>query len=59
MATRLPVALAAHGGWRDTTLDLPDGPWTDVLTGRAPAGGPLDVGTMLASYPVALLVRSD
>ena len=59
VATRLPVALAAHGGWRDTTLDLPDGPWTDVLTGRAPAGGPLDVGTMLASYPVALLVRSD
>jgi (1->4)-alpha-D-glucan 1-alpha-D-glucosylmutase len=35
VATRLPVGLAAAGGWRDTVLPLPPGPWTDALTGRA------------------------
>ena len=35
VATRLPVGLAARGGWADTVLPLPDGvaAWTDVLTG--------------------------
>jgi (1->4)-alpha-D-glucan 1-alpha-D-glucosylmutase len=54
--TRLPVGLAADGGWRDTVLPLPRGEWTDVLTGRPAA-------TVLADqfdrYPVALLVRGD
>ncbi|HEY0804214.1 MAG TPA: malto-oligosyltrehalose synthase, partial [Pseudonocardiaceae bacterium] len=57
VATRLPVGLAAHGGWRETVLPLPEGTWTDVLTGtevdRLPA-----LGELLARYPVALLVRS-
>ena len=29
VATRLPAGLAASGGWRDTSLDLPPGTWTD------------------------------
>ena len=33
VATRLPVGLAAAGGWGDTALDLPEGAWHDVLTG--------------------------
>ena len=57
VATRLPVGLAAHGGWRDTVLPLPEGMWTDALTGtefdRLPA-----LAELLARYPVALLVRS-
>ena len=57
VATRLPVGLAAAGGWRDTALDLPAGSWTDVLTGRAVPGGPVAVGDLLDRYPVALLVR--
>ncbi|MEU7532022.1 malto-oligosyltrehalose synthase [Saccharothrix sp. NPDC042600] len=56
VATRLPVGLAAGGGWRDTVLPLPPGDWTDVLTSR-PARGHL--GEMLDHYPVALLVRGD
>ncbi|MFL6061507.1 MAG: malto-oligosyltrehalose synthase [Marmoricola sp.] len=56
VATRLPVALEAGGGWRDTTLDLPPGTYRDVLTGRRATA---DVGDLLAELPVALLVRED
>ena len=56
VATRLPVGLGARGGWGDTRLDLPDGTWTDLLTGRATDGGLAD---LLEPYPVALLVRAD
>jgi (1->4)-alpha-D-glucan 1-alpha-D-glucosylmutase len=55
VATRLPVGLAARG-WGDTTLDLPEGRWTDVLTGARTAG---TLAELLATHPVALLVRED
>ncbi|HKN97285.1 MAG TPA: malto-oligosyltrehalose synthase, partial [Pseudonocardiaceae bacterium] len=58
VATRLPVRLAASGGWRDTTLTLPPGPWTDALTGTARADV-VALAELLARYPVALLVRGD
>ncbi|WP_410620400.1 malto-oligosyltrehalose synthase [Amycolatopsis sp. cmx-8-4] len=54
--TRLPIGLAAAGGWRDTVLPLPDGVWTDVLTGRDATP---DLATLFGRYPVALLVRGD
>ena len=38
VVTRLPVGLAAAGGWRDTVLPLPPGEWTDVITGKATDG---------------------
>jgi (1->4)-alpha-D-glucan 1-alpha-D-glucosylmutase len=57
VATRLPVGLAAAGGWRDTRMDLPEGSWTDVLSGRAVPAGPLAVDGLLDRYPVALLTR--
>lgn len=56
VATRLPVGLAAAGGWGDTTLDLPDGTWHDLLTGLDTTGRLAD---LLAVHPVALLVRKD
>ena len=55
VGTRLPVRLGRDGGWRDTTVPLPAGSWTDVLTGR-PASG--SVGSLLDTYPVALLTRA-
>jgi (1->4)-alpha-D-glucan 1-alpha-D-glucosylmutase len=60
VATRLPIGLTAGGGWRDTVLELPalelpGGRWSEVLTGRAFPGGPVDVGVLLDIYPVALL----
>jgi (1->4)-alpha-D-glucan 1-alpha-D-glucosylmutase len=55
VATRLPVGLAARGGWAETTLALPDGSWIDALTGYSvPTGVPL--ADLLARYPVALLL---
>ncbi|WP_375429916.1 malto-oligosyltrehalose synthase [uncultured Friedmanniella sp.] len=56
LATRLPVALAAAGGWLDTSLAL-TGTYTDDLTGRE-FSGPVQVGEVLDRYPVALLLRS-
>ncbi|NYE35261.1 (1-_4)-alpha-D-glucan 1-alpha-D-glucosylmutase [Nocardioides cavernae] len=56
VATRLPVGLAAAGGWGDTVLDLPEGRWHDLLTGLDTDGRLAD---LLAVHPVALLVRAD
>jgi (1->4)-alpha-D-glucan 1-alpha-D-glucosylmutase len=53
VVTRLPVGLTASG-WGDTTLDLPEGRWHDVLTGLDTDGRLAD---LLATHPVALLVR--
>jgi (1->4)-alpha-D-glucan 1-alpha-D-glucosylmutase len=58
VATRLPVALAGTG-WGDTALQLPNGPWRDLLTGErfvSDVAG-LAADLLLARLPVALLVR--
>jgi (1->4)-alpha-D-glucan 1-alpha-D-glucosylmutase len=57
VATRLPVGLAERGGWRDTTLTLPSGTYTDVLTGETVDGSFVRLSALLDRYPVALLVR--
>ncbi|MFW5417594.1 malto-oligosyltrehalose synthase [Nocardiopsis sp. CNT-189] len=65
VATRLPVGLAASGGWRSTVLPLPwgRGSWRDLLSGRSFPAGPPEapaaprLGDLLSRYPVALLVR--
>jgi len=56
VATRLPIGLAAKGGWCDTVVPL-DGSWTDVLTGSVVEGGRPAAAEVLDRYPVALLVR--
>jgi (1->4)-alpha-D-glucan 1-alpha-D-glucosylmutase len=38
-------------------VDLPDGPWHDLLSGAAHPGGPTPAGRLLATLPHALLVR--
>jgi len=58
VGTRLPVGLRRAGGWADTTLPLPAGPWTDALTGASHGGGPTPVATLLARYPATLLLRA-
>jgi (1->4)-alpha-D-glucan 1-alpha-D-glucosylmutase len=59
VATRLPVGLARRGGWGDTVLALPDGAtdWHDVVTDTPVVGAAPRLDTLLARYPVALLVR--
>jgi (1->4)-alpha-D-glucan 1-alpha-D-glucosylmutase len=57
LATRLPVGLAARGGWADTTLALPDGVWLDAISGRQVVSeGGVRVADVLEHLPVALLV---
>jgi (1->4)-alpha-D-glucan 1-alpha-D-glucosylmutase len=57
LATRLPIRLAARGGWGDTVVDVGSAPVTDVLTGRHHQGGVLRLAEVLRDYPVALLVE--
>jgi (1->4)-alpha-D-glucan 1-alpha-D-glucosylmutase len=56
---RLVLGLRRGGGWRDTTLALPDGRWVDALTGRRHDGGTAYVLRLLRDFPVALLHRAD
>ena len=39
LVPRLVLGLAARGGWGDTAVDLPEGCWTDELTGDTWRGG--------------------
>jgi (1->4)-alpha-D-glucan 1-alpha-D-glucosylmutase len=55
IATRLPVGLAAAGGWGSTRIELPSGEWRDALTGSPVTSDRL--ADLLATYPVALLVK--
>ncbi|HEU4810998.1 MAG TPA: malto-oligosyltrehalose synthase [Nocardioides sp.] len=62
VTTRLPVGLDAAGGWADTTLDLPEGAWRDVVSGRVATSSPgtgLRMADLLADLPVALIVKED
>jgi len=56
VATRLPAGLLRNGGWRDTSLDLPEGQWQDVLTDTRAVR---ELGQLLSALPVALLVRAE
>jgi malto-oligosyltrehalose synthase/malto-oligosyltrehalose trehalohydrolase len=62
LATRLPVGLAAAGGWRGTWIRLPEGRWRDLVSGHrvlADEQGGVLLADVLAQYPVALLVREE
>ncbi len=61
VATRLALRLAAGGGWGPTRVVLPEGRWTDLLTGTAhvPGGDGAVPAADLLTWPVALLVRAD
>ena len=52
---RLPLRLAAAGGWRDTVIDVPAGRWRNELTGEPVSGGRVSVGSILGRFPVAFL----
>jgi (1->4)-alpha-D-glucan 1-alpha-D-glucosylmutase len=54
VVTRLPVKLARN--WEDTTLELGDGEWTNVLTGRAVTSKQLT--QILDPLPIALLTNT-
>jgi (1->4)-alpha-D-glucan 1-alpha-D-glucosylmutase len=57
VATRLPRGLELRGGWAETTLTVPGGPWRDTLTGAVHQGPVVRIADMLKELPVALLAR--
>jgi (1->4)-alpha-D-glucan 1-alpha-D-glucosylmutase len=54
VAPRLTLTL--ENEWRDTHLALPDGDWTDVLTGTT-FSGVLPVEELLSGFPVLVAHR--
>jgi (1->4)-alpha-D-glucan 1-alpha-D-glucosylmutase len=44
--------------WGEASLALPEGNFTDALTGRAHSGGKTPVADLLSEFPVALLVSA-
>jgi len=60
MLTVAPRCVIKLGGdWGDTTLDVPQGSWTNELTGEKVAGGAVSMKTLLRVFPVALLTRES
>ena len=57
VATRLPLRLAAGGGWGDTSISTDYARVRDVITGRTFDGSTILLADLLATYPVALLTR--
>jgi (1->4)-alpha-D-glucan 1-alpha-D-glucosylmutase len=47
-----------EAGWGDTMLSLPDGQWTDTLSG-ATFTGATPAPELFAELPVVLLERAD
>jgi (1->4)-alpha-D-glucan 1-alpha-D-glucosylmutase len=63
VATIVPRLVASLGGkrtgsaWRQTAVELPQGRWTNRLTGAQVEGGKVAVEEVLRDFPVALLVK--
>ncbi|HVW86003.1 MAG TPA: hypothetical protein VHB50_15045, partial [Bryobacteraceae bacterium] len=49
--------FGAKDGWADTGLDLPEGGWSNLLTGETVTGGFLPLGNLFRRFPAALLLR--
>ncbi len=57
LAPRCNFKLA--GNWSGTTVELPQGTWTNILTRETLTGGQQRVNTLLQRFPVALLTREE
>jgi (1->4)-alpha-D-glucan 1-alpha-D-glucosylmutase len=59
LATRMPVTLAAAGGWGDASVMLPGHEVVDVISGRRFAGGNVPLAEIFENFPVALLAPAS
>ena len=50
-------SMRLRGEWQQTVVELPQGRWTNRLTGAQVAGGEVAMEEALRDFPVALLVR--
>ncbi|MDZ7781416.1 MAG: hypothetical protein U5K56_00185 [Halioglobus sp.] len=53
------LVYGLNGDWGDTALQLPEGYWRNMLTKETVDGGEAPLAHLLASFPVALLVREE
>jgi (1->4)-alpha-D-glucan 1-alpha-D-glucosylmutase len=60
VATVVPrFSRSLTDGWKGTEITLPQGAWTNALTGAVVPGGRTEVEEILSRFPVALLVKKD
>jgi (1->4)-alpha-D-glucan 1-alpha-D-glucosylmutase len=59
LAVVVPRLVTGIGDWAGTTVALPAGSWTDVLTGELVDGGEVSVAALLRRFPVAVLGRES
>jgi (1->4)-alpha-D-glucan 1-alpha-D-glucosylmutase len=57
VVTRLPAGLRDRGGWGQTTLELPGGTWTDLLSDAVYDAGTVLMAELTRRLPVVLLVQ--
>jgi (1->4)-alpha-D-glucan 1-alpha-D-glucosylmutase len=57
LLARLGGDPSSPGSWQGTTVTLPGGGWTDVLTGAQVPGGTVEVQALLERFPVTVLGR--
>lgn len=57
LATRRPLTLQRDGGWRETTVTLPEGTWVEELSGRE-FHGRVPAAEVFEFLPTALLRRA-
>jgi len=53
------LSLLLGGDWQNTSLALPGGEWTNVLTGSRIRGGSVPLKTLLHEFPVALFAKDN
>jgi len=58
VATVVPrLVKTLNGDWQQTVVELPEGRWTNQLTGAGVQGGRVDMAKLLQDFPAALLTR--
>ncbi|TPX55917.1 hypothetical protein PhCBS80983_g04929 [Powellomyces hirtus] len=60
VAPRLWVALNEEGATRGTTVTLPPGKWTNILTKASlQGGGDVELAELIKDFPIAVLVKDS
>ncbi|HET7338301.1 MAG TPA: malto-oligosyltrehalose synthase [Candidatus Dormibacteraeota bacterium] len=57
LVPRLPAGLG--GDWGDTEVLLPEGTWTNVLSGQRQSGGRVSAASLLERFPVAVMTTAS
>ena len=51
--------MRTEKGWGNTSIPLPPGAWTNVLSGDKLTGEETKISDLLNTFPVALLVQNS